>query len=136
VTIEEKKSTSAVRHISKYVGILSGSVAAAGIGFGRACQDGAKAAGKLFVRSKNEEDEDGSQPAETAVVEPAEAVEPEAPEAPESAPPEVEEPEPEPASAEKPEEEPEPAPKSGSKAKAKKTEKPVKEVEKEAAPSL
>ena len=136
MTIEEQKSISVLRHISKYVGILSGSVAVAGIGFGRACQDGAKAAGKLFVHSKNEEDEDGAQATETAVVEPAEAAEPEAAEEPEPAPASAEEPEPEPASAEKPEEEPEPAPKSDSKAKAKKTEKPVKEAEKEAAPSL
>lgn len=127
MAIEEQKSTSVVRHISKYVGILSGSVAVAGIGFGRACRDGAKAAGKLFIRSKNEE-EDGSQAAETAVVEPAEAAEPEAAPAPAE--------EQEPAAAEKPEEEPEPEPKSDSKAKAKKTKKPVKEAEKEAAPSL
>ena len=122
MTIEEKKSTGVFRHISKYVGILLGSIAFAGVEIGRACQNGAKAAGKLLVPGKNK-DEEAPQAAE-----PVEAVEA-------AATGDVETPEPAPAeepakdAAEEPTPEPEPE------AKAEKTEEPIEDGEKKTPPS-
>ncbi len=134
MTTEEEKSAAVFRHISRYVGILLGSVAVAGIEIGRACQSGVKIAGKLFVSSKDEHEE-APQAAEAPCDEPAEAVEA-------AAPVDVETPEPEP-EAKKPEAKKPDAKKTGAKktgakkteAEAEKTEESGEDVEKEAVPS-
>ncbi len=128
---EEKKSNGLFKHMSRYVGMLSGSVAVAGGGIGRACQSGAKAAGKLFIPCKGE-DEGGSPVAETPCAEPAEAAEPEDVKASESAPAE----EPAKDSAEESTPEAESAPESSPEAEAEATEKPSKGGKKKTPPSL
>ncbi len=131
MTTEEKKSNGLFRHMSRYVGILSGSVAVAGIEIGRACQSGAKAAGKLLVPGKDE-DEEAPQAAEVPCDEPAESAEPEDVKAPESAPAE----EPAKDSAEKSTPEAESAPESSPEAEAEATEKSSEGGEKKTPPSL